>query len=156
ETHISLSVTQTAGVKAPPRAKPEQTEAPVDPNVARTKDITVRFNTKRCIHSRHCVLEAPTVFRANTPGQWIHPETTTVDHIVRTAHNCPSGAITFERHDGGPQEKAPDVNVIRIRENGPYAVMADIQMTGDAFTRATLCRCGQSKNKPFCDNSHIK
>ena len=154
ESHIAISVDQTARVRAPKKAVEA---APAgDPNVARTKDVTVRFNTKRCIHSRHCVLEAPTVFRANTPGQWIHPETTSVDHIVRVAHNCPSGAITFERHDGGPQEKAPDVNVIRIRENGPYAVMADVAMQGDAFTRATLCRCGQSKNKPFCDNSHIK
>jgi CDGSH-type Zn-finger protein/uncharacterized Fe-S cluster protein YjdI len=126
-----------------------------DPNVAHTKDVTIRFDTKRCIHSRHCVLEAPKVFRANTPGAWIHPEAATVEHIVHVAHNCPSGAISYERRDGGPQEAPPAVNVVRVRENGPYAVNAAIALAGRAQTRATLCRCGQSKNKPYCDNAHF-
>ena len=30
--------------------------------------IDVGFSGKRCIHSRHCVLDAPSVFLANTPG----------------------------------------------------------------------------------------
>jgi CDGSH-type Zn-finger protein/uncharacterized Fe-S cluster protein YjdI len=151
EDHIAITVEATARISA----FPVYADRPGDPNVAHTKDITVRFDTKRCIHARHCVLEAPKVFRANTPGTWIHPEATTLDHVIRTAHNCPSGAITYERHDGGPQERAPDVNVVRIRENGPYAVNAAIALDDAALTRATLCRCGQSKNKPFCDNSHI-
>ena len=157
ETCISVGVDATARA-APAKAREPQAalEAGDDPNVAHTKDITVRFDAKRCIHSRHCVLEAPTVFLANTKGAWLHPETTSVEHIVRVAHECPSGAITYERHDGGPQEKAPQANVICVRENGPYAVSADIALLGDALTRATLCRCGQSKSKPFCDNSHIK
>lgn len=154
EKHISVKVDQIARVSAPP-PKEVSTLATDDPNVAHTKDITIRFDTKRCIHSRHCVLEAPDVFRANTKGAWIHPEATTVDHAVRVAHNCPSGAITYERHDGGPQEQAPDVNVIRVRENGPYAVNAAIAMIGKELYRATLCRCGRSKSKPFCDNSHL-
>ena len=154
ESHIALTVNETARVKPPPKQAPVE-DAPGDPNVAHTKDITVRFNTKRCIHSRHCVLEAPRVFRANTPGTWIHPEAATLEHLIHVALNCPSGAITYDRHDGGPQERAPDVNFVRIRENGPYAVNASVAMGEGAFTRATLCRCGQSKNKPFCDNSHI-
>jgi len=45
--------------------------------------------------------------------------------------------------------------VVRIRENGPYAVHANIELVGHGrITRATLCRCGASKNKPFCDDSH--
>ena len=47
------------------------------------------------------------------------------------------------------------VNVVRIRENGPLAVQADMDIEGHgACYRATLCRCGASKNKPFCDSSH--
>ena len=154
ESHISISVDHTAGITAP--AKPDIDADPADPNRASTMDITVAFDTRRCIHSRHCVLEAPKVFRANTPGKWIHPEATPVDHLVRVAHNCPSGAITYARHDGAPGERAPDVNVLRVRENGPYAVSAALSLNGIDMTRATLCRCGQSRNKPFCDNTHIK
>jgi CDGSH-type Zn-finger protein len=74
---------------------------------------------------------------------------------VGVAHSCPSGAITYERRDGGPQEQPPAVNVLRVRENGPYALHADMDIEGQGGTyRATLCRCGKSKRKPFCDNSH--
>src|SRR5262249_52003038 len=45
---------------------------------------------------------------------------------------------------------------MRIYENGPYAFMADLEVDGGkAGYRATLCRCGQSKNKPYCDHSHV-
>jgi CDGSH-type Zn-finger protein/uncharacterized Fe-S cluster protein YjdI len=124
------------------------------PDVACTDTITLRFDGRRCIHSRHCVLEAPGVFRANTPGAWIHPEAASVEQCVHVAHNCPSGAITYERHDGGPQESAPSVNVVRVRENGPYAVHAQIE-SADAAFRVTLCRCGKSSRKPYCDGSHV-
>ena len=123
------------------------------PDVASTETITLRFDGGRCIHSRHCVLEAPGVFLANTPGAWIHPEATSVEHCVHVAHSCPSGAITYERHDGGPQESAPSVNVVRVRENGPYAVHAQIDAPAADF-RLTLCRCGKSSHKPYCDGSH--
>ena len=76
-----------------------------------------------------------------------------MEHCVHVAHSCPSGAITFERHDGGPQESAPSVNVVRVRENGPYAVHAQIESTAAEF-RVTLCRCGKSNRKPYCDGSH--
>jgi CDGSH-type Zn-finger protein/uncharacterized Fe-S cluster protein YjdI len=154
EGHIAVSVDRTAAISVG-KTVPE-TSLTGDPNTASTNDITIHFDTKRCIHSRHCVLEAPKVFRANTPGQWIHPEAASVDHLVHVAQNCPSGAISYRRHDGGVPERAPDVNVVRVRENGPYAVAADVSMDGAAITRATLCRCGQSKNKPYCDNSHIQ
>ncbi|MGV7225077.1 MAG: CDGSH iron-sulfur domain-containing protein, partial [Nitrospinales bacterium] len=44
---------------------------------------------------------------------------------------------------------------LHVRENGPYAVGAEIKMNGEpAGSRLTLCRCGASKNKPYCDGSH--
>jgi CDGSH-type Zn-finger protein len=75
--------------------------------------------------------------------------------LVGVAKSCPSGAIRYERHDGGDPESAPEVNQLRIRENGPYAVHAPLVLAGkdDGF-RATLCRCGHSGNKPWCDGSH--
>jgi CDGSH-type Zn-finger protein len=95
------------------------------------------------------------VFKANTPGEWIYPDTVPVETLLGVAHNCPSGAIRYERHDGGVPEGAPPVNQLRIRENGPYAVHAPITLAGrDDGYRATLCRCGQSNNKPWCDGTH--
>ena len=116
----------------------------------------LRFEGKRCIHSRNCVLGAPDVFVANVKGPWLHPDAMPVEALAAVAHSCPSGAITYERTDGGPQEAPPPVNVVRVRENGPLAVHAEIHMEQHgAMFRATLCRCGASKNKPFCDGSHL-
>jgi CDGSH-type Zn-finger protein len=44
-----------------------------------------------------------------------------------------------------------------VRENGPYAFRAQIRLDGEpGFShRMTLCRCGASKHKPFCDGSHV-
>jgi CDGSH-type Zn-finger protein/uncharacterized Fe-S cluster protein YjdI len=119
------------------------------------RGLTIRFDGKRCIHSRFCVLLQPQVYKANVVGAWIDPDADSVEASVAVAHNCPSGAIHYERHDGGPPERAPRVNLINLRENGPLAVRAQILLKGVSIgMRATLCRCGASKNKPFCDGSH--
>ena len=51
---------------------------------------------------------------------------------------------------------------IQVTTNGPFRVSGDFQLTdasGTAFglggrTTVSLCRCGQSKNRPFCDGAH--
>jgi CDGSH-type Zn-finger protein/uncharacterized Fe-S cluster protein YjdI len=119
------------------------------------KDLTLVYEGKKCIHARFCVTGAPTVFLANVQGPWIHPDATDVGHLVEIAHACPSGAIRYRRKDGHRDEQAPAVNLIAVREDGPYAVRAEIELDGNrGFYRCTLCRCGASKNKPFCDGSH--
>jgi CDGSH-type Zn-finger protein/uncharacterized Fe-S cluster protein YjdI len=144
----------TPAVAAPPA--PATVPAAPAVEVARGRELTVLFEGRRCIHSRHCVLDAPTVFKANTPGEWIYPDTVRAEALVAVAHSCPSGAIRYQRHDGGPEEAAPQVNQLRIRENGPYALHAPLTVAGrDDGLRATLCRCGQSRNKPWCDGSHV-
>lgn len=143
-----------AAADGPPAASPS-VAAPAVESV-RGKSLTLQFEGKRCIHSRGCVLDAPAVFLANTPGEWIFPDAATVETLVGVTHACPSGAIRYQRHDGGPEETAPPVNVARVRENGPLAVNAAIEIAGHgAALRATFCRCGASKNKPFCDGSHV-
>lgn len=119
------------------------------------KAVTITIHAGRCIHSRNCVLGRPDVWVPNAPGAWVHPDAAPADVVAAIAQSCPSGAITYQRHDGGAQEQAPAVNTIRVRENGPLAVHAELRIDGQpAGYRATLCRCGASKNKPFCDNSH--
>jgi CDGSH-type Zn-finger protein/uncharacterized Fe-S cluster protein YjdI len=123
-------------------------------DTAAGKDVTILYEGKKCIHARFCVLGAPAVFKANTPGEWIHPDAMERDALIRVAESCPSGAIRYRRTDG-IAEKAPPVNIAGIRENGPYAFRADMRIGGASIGyRATLCRCGASKNKPYCDGSH--
>jgi CDGSH-type Zn-finger protein/uncharacterized Fe-S cluster protein YjdI len=121
----------------------------------RGRKVVIRFDAKKCVHSRNCVLGRPDVFVPNVSGEWIHPDRATPEEVAALAANCPSGAITYERLDGGPQEPPPVVNTLRVRENGPIAVHAPVRLDGaEAGLRVTLCRCGASKNKPFCDGSH--
>lgn len=124
--------------------------------VVSSQDVTIEFDAKRCIHSRSCVLNRPDVFVPNVKGAWIHPEHATAGGVLEIAHNCPSGAIQCHKPDGSVMEQAPVVNLVHVRENGPLAFHAPLKINGedDGF-RATLCRCGQSANKPYCDQSHV-
>jgi len=121
----------------------------------RGKRIVIRFDPQKCIHSRHCVLDRAEVFQANVPGAWIKPDNASVEAVVAAVLTCPSGALTYEKLDGSEPETAPPVNLVRIRENGPLAIHADLRIEGrPPARRATLCRCGASKTKPWCDGSH--
>lgn len=124
-------------------------------NDVQSKNVRIRFDSKKCIHSRACILSRPDVFVPNVKGAWIHPEMATPEEIAELAHQCPSGAIQYDRLDGGLPETPPKVNLVRIKENGPLAFYGDLQIAKlESTIRATLCRCGASKNKPYCDSSH--
>lgn len=117
---------------------------------------TITFDGARCIHARRCVIGAPGAFKADVAGPWLDADAADAETLLRIALACPSGAITVTRTDGGPQEAPPPANIVILRENGPLAIHAELTIEGHgAMTRATLCRCGLSRNKPYCDNSHI-
>jgi CDGSH-type Zn-finger protein/uncharacterized Fe-S cluster protein YjdI len=150
---LNSTVTRSPAPPKPPAPLP--TEPKPGFELVRGKRIALQFEAKRCIHARHCVLETPEVFLANVKGPWIHPDDAPIDRLVHVARSCPSGAITYERLDGGDAEEAPPVNLVRVRERGPLAFLADLHIEGqEPCLRATLCRCGQSQNKPYCDGSH--
>ncbi len=128
------------------------------------KQATIHFDAQRCIHSRNCVLAHPDVFVPNVQGAWIHPDAQPVQELIRLGQNCPSGAIRVTRNsienaagDAASSDGLPLVNTMRVRENGPLAFEAELQINGlpEPTPRATLCRCGQSKNKPYCDGGHV-
>ena len=155
-TSFARVAESTASEGPPPRAEPPaQLSESTDREVARGKSISLTFDAKRCIHSRHCVTELPHVFQANTPGTWLFPDEADAELLSAVVRECPSGALQYERQNAGPREPQPPVNLIRLCENGPYAVNANLDLGGrNVGYRATLCRCGKSKNKPFCDHSH--
>jgi CDGSH-type Zn-finger protein/uncharacterized Fe-S cluster protein YjdI len=158
----ALDVALPIGATAPAQAAPTVNETPaaessVTNGVESVEGAALRlhFEAKRCIHARFCVTGAPNVFLANVKGPWLHPNAMDVERLVDIAHACPSGAIRYARTDGRADESAPPVNLVSVREAGPYAVRAAMVLDGKPIGfRATLCRCGASKNKPFCDGSH--
>ena len=148
------SAAAPAAAAAPSPAAPKQTVVDGVEHVEGDK-LAILFDAKKCIHARFCVTGAPKVFLANVEGPWIHPDDMDAERLVEVAHACPSGAIRYTRKDGRPEETPAPVNLIAIREAGPYAVRGDIRLNGDSGAyRMTLCRCGASKNKPSCDGSH--
>lgn len=146
-----------ASITMPSQPPTETEQARVNNGIetVTSKDVEIRFQAARCIHARFCVTGAPNVFLANVKGPWIHPDAMPTDKLVEVAHACPSGAIQYSRFDGKPNESAPPVNLASVREAGPYAIRGELRLNGQpAGYRLTLCRCGASKHKPYCDGSH--
>jgi len=120
------------------------------------KNINVYFDGKRCVHSRKCVLGLPHVFKANVPGPWIDPDAANADDLAALISQCPSGALRYERNDDGAEETKPEINTATTETGGPLNIHADFTLNGQPVSscRASLCRCGTSNNKPYCDGSH--
>jgi CDGSH-type Zn-finger protein/uncharacterized Fe-S cluster protein YjdI len=117
-------------------------------------DITVTFDMARCIHARNCFLKLPQVF---DPAQrpWVQTENAPAEEIAAVIRTCPSGALAFHKPDA--DEQPPQINRVTVFENGPLAMMGDLDTNGSGSEiRQTLCRCGLSQNKPYCDSSHVK
>lgn len=142
------------------RPRPVAAEAIDDDDIVghgESEDLILQFDTRRCIHARRCVLGAPKVFLSGVTGQWLWPDRMETGALRGVCHTCPSGAVSYRPKGDTPPEPAPEVNTVELRENGPYAFRATLEIDGrDEGYRATLCRCGASKNKPFCDGSHVQ
>jgi len=112
--------------------------------------LTVRNDGRRCIHSRYCVLGLPDVFVPNVDGPWIRPDAEACETVIAAISQCPSGALSYRAADPAANEKPPGVNTIRVWQDGPLAVHAELNIGGDTMRyRATLCRCGKSFHKPY-------
>lgn len=126
------------------------------------KKITIHDNRKICSHAAECVNNLPSVFRLNQ-RPWINPddETTAIEKIIETIKKCPSGALSYSidsieyrDYDGKP--------LVKVSKDGPYLVSGGIELILEEVDfpedvsreHYTLCRCGASSNKPFCDGTH--
>ena len=116
--------------------------------------VVIRFDGNRCIHARHCVLSRPDVFVPNVPGEWIHPDNATPEQVAEAGPRLSLRRHPVRTAGRRPQRGPPKVNLVRVRENGPLAFHAQLDINNVPATRATLCRCGASKQKPYCDGSH--
>ncbi len=120
--------------------------------------ITIHDNRGVCAHAGECTHRLSSVWRTGEKP-WIDPDGASADAIIETVNACPSGALSYSI-DGVEHRDREDVPAIHLSKNGPYRVTGGIALEGvefgDGVSREhfTLCRCGASKNKPFCDGSH--
>jgi CDGSH-type Zn-finger protein/uncharacterized Fe-S cluster protein YjdI len=119
----------------------------------------VQWDDRLCIHVGECGRAKNELFVAGRQP-WCEPDRVSVDDVVDVVRRCPSGALTYRRKDGGQGETAVAENRVAVMYDGPLYLRGDLHIEGAAQDmpgvrfRAALCRCGQSKRKPFCDNSH--
>lgn len=125
----------------------------------RGKDIEVTFDLDLCVHVGECLRGDRTVFKLDR-RPWLMPDASEAEVVAQVVERCPSGALQYRRLDGAAAERHDGVRMVPIRD-GPLMLTGEITVTRDdgateTLPRATLCRCGQSEHKPFCDNSHLK
>lgn len=136
------------------------------------KEVTILWKPQLCIHSKKCWLNLPAVFK---PGErpWIHPDGAEGQRIIDQVRQCPSGALSIATQETAAAS-SPATNVdgytstggpgasVEVIQNGPLIVKGTIEVKhADGRMelkeeRCTLCRCGGSANKPYCDGSHRK
>jgi CDGSH-type Zn-finger protein len=122
------------------------------------KRITIFDNRAICAHAGICTDELKSVFRYGSEP-WIDADGAAVQQIVDTIRKCPSGALSYaiEGVEGASPKRE---EMVTVTDNGPYTITGGVELMNVAFgdgaskEHYTLCRCGASKNKPFCDGSH--
>ena len=127
------------------------------------KEITIHDNRKICSHAKECVNNLPSVFKLGSKP-WIDSDGSKMQDIINTVRKCPSGALSYSidgiEYRDPKEQRDPILTVLR---NGPYYITGGIDLIGENIEfgegaskeHYTLCRCGASENKPFCDGTHI-
>ena len=122
------------------------------------EEITIHDNRTLCSHSEICVKQLSTVFNRNS-RPWIDPLADRTEAIIELIKKCPSGALSYTLNDEHHNQFHNTVE-FEVCKNGPYHVKGPVQLnvtdelqipSKDHFA---ICRCGESKNKPYCDGNH--
>lgn len=125
-------------------------------------EVTVFWKPDMCIHSGKCFHSLPEVFNPKI-RPWVQLDKSTTEKIVETVKNCPSGALSFKYNDEAKREEQPSENnyvKIQVSKNGPLIVDGACIITDSEGNETikegkfSLCRCGLSNKKPFCDGTH--
>ena len=122
--------------------------------------LDITWDPSLCMHVGECVRAKNKLFVAGREP-WCVPDEVSPKDAAEVVTRCPSGALSYSSKSAAlPEESAPPANEVHVANNGPLYVRGALEITGIDSTlkgvrfRAALCRCGLSKNKPFCDGSH--
>lgn len=120
--------------------------------------LTISYTPVLCTHAAQCQARAAAVFDQKA-SPWIQPEHGTVAAILDVIAACPSGALRVSVGEQTPQHMTTGDVGITVEANGPYhvtnvALAAEFNGADASRAKYSLCRCGLSNNKPFCDGSH--
>ena len=124
-------------------------------------ELTIVWKPKTCIHSGECVKALPKVYNP-TEKPWIKIENATTNELKAQIKKCPSGALSYYINGEENIETESMETKVEIMENGPLLVHGTLKIInkdGSSETKnktTAFCRCGHSKNKPYCDGSHKK
>lgn len=124
--------------------------------------LTLNDNKHLCVHAGFCVRAGGTwnLVRSNNPEAR--------EIAIEETCNCPSGRLVIiDNATGKAIEPEFEKSIVVVEspprhEQGPLWVRGGIPIESadgklyEIRNRVTLCRCGKSKNKPFCDGSHIE
>lgn len=129
--------------------------------IYKSDKIEVSYFPKLCIHAKECVKGLPAVFNPNKKP-WIEPANGDPDRLTEIIERCPTGALKYKRFDSEKRENFSSEPKVTIVKDGPLYFKGDIHIIDYENKpiynggRMALCRCGASKNKPFCDNTHLE
>jgi len=121
--------------------------------------IEVKWDGHLCIHIAECGKAKGELF-VNGRQTWCQPDFVLVENVIDVVERCPSGALSYKRKDSKVNENPDQENTLTVCYNGPYFARGELdiesspEVSSGTKYRAALCRCGSSKNKPYCDNSH--
>lgn len=124
------------------------------------KEINVTFNRSICAGAANCVNMLPEVFSEDDSSDWITPDAADKESIIQIIKTCPSGALSYTIDDKISIDTRTTAKVTIVKD-GPYNVEAvDLKVqsrpTNASSSKYSLCRCGKSKNKPYCDYTHAQ
>lgn len=123
-------------------------------------EVTVVWESEKCIHSAICVKGLPEVFQPKD-RPWIKIDAASTDALVNQVKQCPSGALSFYMNDAEDSTSHSLETKVEVMENGPLLVYGTLNVThkdGSSETKnrtTAFCRCGASNNKPYCDGAHV-
>jgi uncharacterized Fe-S cluster protein YjdI len=125
-------------------------------------EITIVWKPDLCTHAAYCWEQLPQVFDPQK-SPWVEPRGATTEQIIEQVGKCPSGALSYYMNAAArDQEVLPPETIVEVKLHGPLLVKGNIivrdhlgnEIRKEAATY--FCRCGASRNKPYCDGSHKK